>query len=76
MFVKKTEKAASSPSSNNMSILSQNTDEFSDRFFRRVLGAEGTFTDLSSDTGLVPVFLKIMIKEIERIGKLTKEKLA
>ena len=51
-----------------MSILSHNKDDFSDRYFRRLLGADGTFTDLTSDNGLVPIFLKIMISEIERIG--------
>ena len=52
----------------NSSFLSQNGD-FIGGFFHRPLGAEGTFSDLRTESGLVPVFLKTVIAEIERIGK-------
>ena len=53
----------------NGSFLSQNGD-FTGGFFHRPLGAEGTFSDLRSESGLVPVFLKTVIGEIERIGEI------
>jgi hypothetical protein len=56
----------------NISIMSNPNDEFADsRYFKRILGADGSFVNLMGDNGLVPIFLKVIIAEIERIGKVT-----
>ena len=38
---------------------------YSDRFFRRELGEEGTFENLDGPHALVPVFLKVIVSAIE-----------
>ncbi|CBY22993.1 unnamed protein product [Oikopleura dioica] len=38
---------------------------YSDRFFRRELGEEGTFENLEGPHALVPVFLKVIVSAIE-----------
>lgn len=45
---------------------------YSDRFFRRELGEEGTFENLEGPHALVPVFLKVIVSAIESSCKSNK----
>ena len=48
---------------------------YSDRFFRRELGDEGTFENLEGPDALVPVFLKVIVTAIESSCKFSATEL-